>query len=40
MLTKEQKELLKQFQSSVDGGGKKHSPQKSSWFEAVKSFFE
>jgi molecular chaperone DnaJ len=39
-LTKEQKELLKQFQSSVDGGGKKHSPQKNSWFEAVKSFFE
>ncbi len=39
-LTKEQKELLKQFQESVEEGGKKHSPQKSSWFESVKSFFE
>lgn len=39
-LTKEQKELLLKFQETMDTGGKKHSPQKSSWFEAVKSFFE
>ncbi len=39
-LTKEQKDLLQQFQASIEKGGNKHSPKKSSWFESVKSFFE
>ena len=39
-LTKGQKEKLKAFQESLDDGGKKHSPQESSWFESVKSFFD
>jgi molecular chaperone DnaJ len=39
-LSKEQKELLNQFQESIEKGGSKHSPQKSSWFESVKSFFD
>lgn len=39
-LSKEQKELLQQFQASLEKGGNKHSPKKGSWFESVKSFFE
>lgn len=38
-LTKEQKTLLQSFQETLDASSK-HSPQKSSWFESVKSFFE
>lgn len=37
-LTSEQKDLLTQFQASLKG--EKHSPQKKSWFEGVKRFFE
>ena len=37
-LTSEQKELLLKFQASLTG--EKHSPQKKSWFEGVKKFFE
>ncbi|WP_133129445.1 molecular chaperone DnaJ [Legionella yabuuchiae] len=37
-LNREQKDLLTQFQSSLDGG--KHSPRTSSWFDGVKKFFE
>ena len=37
-LTSEQKSLLNQFQASLKG--EKHSPQKKSWFEGVKRFFE
>jgi molecular chaperone DnaJ len=40
-LTKKQKDLLREFQESLEtGGGKKHAPQKHSWFEGVKSFFD
>jgi molecular chaperone DnaJ len=39
-LTKKQKELLEQFQDSMEGGDHKHSPRKSSWFDGVKSFFD
>lgn len=40
-LTKKQKDLLKQFQETLDSSdGKKHAPQKHSWFEGVKSFFD
>jgi len=37
-LTNEQKDLLMKFQESLTG--EKHSPQKKSWFEGVKRFFE
>ncbi|UTW48886.1 molecular chaperone DnaJ [Bacterioplanoides sp. SCSIO 12839] len=41
-LTKEQKELLQQFQASLNGekAGEKHSPQNKSFFERAKRFFE
>jgi molecular chaperone DnaJ len=39
-LSKEQKELLAQFQVSLDHSKKKHSPRSSSWFDGVKKFFE
>lgn len=37
-LTSTQKDLLMKFQESLTG--EKHSPQKKSWFEGVKRFFE
>jgi molecular chaperone DnaJ len=39
-LTGEQKDLLKQLQESLQKGGKKHSPRRSSWKDSVKAFFE
>ena len=40
-LTKRQKELLEEFQKTLDGGdGNQHGPRKTSWFEGVKSFFD
>lgn len=39
-LSKEQKELLTQLQTSLDGSKKTHSPRSSSWFDGVKKFFE
>jgi len=39
-LTKEQKELLQQFEESIEAGGKQHSPRKSSWTDSVKAFFD
>ncbi|PID42987.1 MAG: molecular chaperone DnaJ [Proteobacteria bacterium] len=40
-LTKKQKEILKEFQASLDGGNaSQHAPKKHSWFEGVKNFFE
>ena len=39
-LTKEQKELLKQLQESMEGSGDKHSPRKKGWFDGVKQFFD
>ncbi len=39
-LTKQQKELLKQFQATMDEGGSHQAPKKHGWFEGVKSFFE
>ena len=39
-LTKEQKELLKQFESSLEAGGTRHSPRKSSWLDGVRTFFD
>jgi molecular chaperone DnaJ len=39
-LTKEQKVLVEQLNSSLTGGGKQHSPQESSWTDGVKNFFD
>ncbi|TGN40552.1 molecular chaperone DnaJ [Marinobacter confluentis] len=40
-LTKRQKDLLEEFQETLDGGDSNHhGPKKSSWFEGVKSFFD
>ncbi len=39
-LNKEQKELLRKFQDSMDSGSDRHSPKKDSWFDGVKNFFE
>ena len=39
-LSGEQKELLRKFQESLESGGNRHNPRKSSWFEGVKRFFD
>jgi molecular chaperone DnaJ len=39
-LTREQKELLKQFDTSLRAHAAKHSPREGSWLEGVKRFFE
>jgi len=39
-LTKEQKELLRQFDDSMNSNRKKHSPRENSWLDGVKRFFE
>ena len=39
-LTKRQKELLEEFQDTMNEGGTRNSPRQSSWFEGVKSFFD
>lgn len=38
-LTDEQKKILRQFEQSLENGGKKHSPNSESWTDRVKSFF-
>ncbi len=37
-LTKKQKELLEEFQASLEGDS--HSPRRKSWFDGVKDFFD
>lgn len=39
-LSKEQKDVLTQFQASLDLSKKTHSPRSSSWFDGVKKFIE
>jgi len=39
-LTERQKEMLREFESSMTEGGSKHSPQSKSWKDKVKEFFE
>ncbi len=39
-LTDKQKDLIRELDESMQEGGKKHSPQSSSWVDGVKSFFE
>lgn len=39
-LTNEQKDLLSQFDESIQAGGEKHSPRAGGWLDTVKRFFE
>lgn len=39
-LGKVQKDMLRQFQESLEKGGHRQSPKKSGWFDGVKSFFD
>jgi molecular chaperone DnaJ len=39
-LSKKQKELLQEFDTTLQGSGSKHSPKHSSWLDAVKKFFD
>lgn len=39
-LSKKQKDLLQEFESSLQGDGNKHSPKASSWLDGVKNFFD
>ncbi len=39
-LSNKQKELLKQFETEMESGGTKHSPQATSWLDGVKKFFD
>ena len=39
-LSKQQKELLRDFKQTMDEGKAKHSPKRTSWFEGVKNFFD
>ncbi len=38
-LTDEQKDLLRQFEASINSGDDRHSPKSESWTDKVKSFF-
>ena len=39
-LSREQKELLRQFERSMEASGGRHSPKAHSWLDGVKKFFE
>ena len=39
-LTEEQKEILRSFESSMQGSHRNHSPRESTWLDGVKRFFE
>lgn len=39
-LTEEQKELLRAFESSVQGSARNHSPRERTWMDGVKRFFD
>ena len=39
-LTEKQKELLRELERSTTEGGAKHNPQRKSWKDKVKEFFE
>ncbi len=39
-LSRRQKELLEEFQQSMDDADVKHSPRSSNWFDGVKKFFD
>ncbi len=39
-LNSEQKDLLQQFEESIQAGGEKHSPRAGGWLDTVKRFFD
>ena len=39
-LNRKQKELLRQFEESMEGDSRRHSPRASTWLDGVKRFFE
>ena len=39
-LSSKQKDILKDFYTSIEKGGKKHSPRHNSWISSVKNFFD
>ncbi len=39
-LNREQKDLLLKFKATMEGAGKRHSPQTHSWLDGVKKFFD
>jgi molecular chaperone DnaJ len=39
-LTDEQKDLLREFEKSVQGSVRNHSPRESTWLDGVKRFFD
>lgn len=39
-LTERQKDLLREFEASMEEGGSRHSPQSHSWLDSVKSFID
>jgi molecular chaperone DnaJ len=39
-LSDQQKEKLREFDSSIQNGGSRHNPRARSWFDGVKEFFE
>jgi len=39
-LTQKQRDLLIQFEESLQAGGKRHTPHSTSWLDGVKKFFE
>ncbi len=39
-LTRQQKDLLRKFGDTLEQGGKRHSPEASSWVDKAKAFFE
>lgn len=39
-MSKEQKDLLKKFETMIEEGGERHNPKSKHWFSSVKKFFE
>ena len=39
-LSKKQKELLSDFDNSLEDDGRQHSPKSTSWLDGVKQFFD
>jgi molecular chaperone DnaJ len=38
-LTREQKDLLKELETSLHSGGRRHTPREATWFDGLKDFF-
>ena len=39
-LTREQKDLLRQFEATLDSGNDKHNPRSQTWVKGVRDFFD